>query len=192
MAQEGEKGAVAVESERVLVNRSRPVQRGEIYRLKPDDIGSQEEGETSPGQIEANNDCASLPLSAIDLKAGWLDFPRPKTGIPRRCPLWPETVEALKAAIAERYEPKDPAHRGLLFITKRRKTWSKDTSDNPVSKETTKLLKELGLHREGLSFYALRHTFETIGGAAKDQVAVDAIMGHAPEGDDMAAVYRET
>ena len=39
------------------------------------------------------------------------------------------------------------------------------------------------------NFYALRHTFETIGGEARDQVAVDAIMGHAR--DDMASVYRE-
>ena len=38
-------------------------------------------------------------------------------------------------------------------------------------------------------FGALRHTFETIGGEAKDQVAVDHIMGHAR--DDMASVYRE-
>ena len=39
------------------------------------------------------------------------------------------------------------------------------------------------------NFYALRHTFETIGGEAKDQIAVDHIMGHAR--DDMASVYRE-
>ena len=35
----------------------------------------------------------------------------------------------------------------------------------------------------------MRHTFETIGGDAKDQVAVDHIMGHAR--DDMASAYRE-
>ena len=44
-----------------------------------------------------NNDVASLPLSAIDLELGWIDYPRPKTGIARRCPLWTETVEALEA-----------------------------------------------------------------------------------------------
>jgi integrase len=55
--------------------------------------------------------------------------------------------------------------------------------------EFAKLIKGLNLHRPGLGFYALRHTFETIGGDARDQVAVDHIMGHAR--DDMASVYRE-
>jgi integrase len=57
-----------------------------------------------------------------------------------------------------------------------------------ISQETRKLVKHLGL-KQGRSFYALRHTFETIGGEAKDQIAVDAIMGHVR--DDMASLYRE-
>ncbi|RMF93633.1 MAG: hypothetical protein D6741_13510, partial [Planctomycetota bacterium] len=43
-----------------------------------------------------NSDCAQLPVSAVDLQRGWIDFPRPKTGIERRCPLWPETIESLR------------------------------------------------------------------------------------------------
>jgi integrase len=136
-----------------------------------------------------NNDVAHLPLSAVDLKAGWVTFPRPKTGIARRISLWPETVKALQKAIAKRPEPKDEAHKHLVFVTKYGLTWGKQTSDNPISKEIAKLLKSLKLNRPGLNFYALRHTFETIGGETRDQVAVDAIMGHARE--DMATVYRE-
>ena len=62
-------------------------------------------------------------------------------------------------------------------------------SDNPVSKEVRKLLNKLGIKRKGVSFYSLRHVFETIGGECRDQVAVDAVMGHADE--SMSARYRE-
>ena len=41
-------------------------------------------------------------------------------------------------------------------------------------------------------FYSLRHSFETVGGNTKDQIAVDFIMGHAPDANDMSAVYRES
>ena len=40
-----------------------------------------------------------------------------------------------------------------------------------------------------ISFYALRHTFETIAGESRDQVAVNAGMGHVDT--TMAAAYRE-
>jgi integrase len=40
------------------------------------------------------------------------------------------------------------------------------------------------------SFYALRHTFQTVADEARDFVAVRAIMGHAGTGD-IADHYRE-
>jgi integrase len=124
----------------------------------------------------------------LDLERAWVDYHRPKTGIARRCPLWPETVEALKEAIAQCPKAKARADAALVFVTVKGASWHKTIQDNPISKEMRKLLDGLGIngHR---GFYALRHTFETIGGEAKDQVAVDHIMGHARE--DMASVYRE-
>jgi integrase len=138
-----------------------------------------------------NADCGNLPLSAVDLETGWIDYPRPKTGVERRCPLWPETVAALRAALAKRPAPKSTEDAELVFITKRGLSWAKDTRDNPLSKETAKLLKELGINgRKGLGFYTLRHTFRTVADESKDQPAVDYIMGH--EVPHMSAVYRET
>jgi integrase len=138
-----------------------------------------------------NSDCGNLPLTALDLDNGWMDFPRPKTGMPRRCSLWPETVKALREALANRPHPKDAAEAGLAFVTKYGLSWAKDTRDNPISKETKKLLNALGINgRSRLGFYTLRHTFRTVADGAKDQPAADYIMGH--EVAHMSSVYRET
>jgi integrase len=138
-----------------------------------------------------NHDCAMLSLSDLDLKTGWLSQPRDKTGIERRAKLWPETIVALQAVLDHRKSPLDPAHADRVFITKYGNPWEGGADDRPITKETTKLLKDLKIHRRGLGFYALRHTFETIGGESMDQAAVDRVMGHAPHANDMSAVYRE-
>jgi|SRR5579884_301214 len=138
-----------------------------------------------------NADCGVLPLSAVDLETGIIDFPRPKTGIPRRCPLWPETIDAVRNALACRPQPKREEHAGLVFITKYGKPWAKLTTDNTLAKEVSKLMKALKINgRKGLGFYTLRHTFRTVADESKDQPAVDFIMGD--EVPNMSAVYRET
>jgi integrase len=138
-----------------------------------------------------NLDCARLPIGAIDFNGGWIDFPRPKTGIARRCPLWPETIKALTEAIGKRPAPITDSSDSV-FLTKYKNTWEpKSTNDDPVGKEFTKLLKELDIHRKGVGFYALRHVFQTIGEKSRDKDAVRAIMGHASDGSDMSAVYNE-
>src|SRR5262249_29593844 len=126
-------------------------------------------------------DCGQLPTSTLDLERGWVNFPRPKTGIDRRCPLWPETVQAIRDAWADR------APNEFAFVTKQGSSWFKG-NDKPVSKEMRKLLDSLGINGPRNSS-ALAHTTKTIGGEAKDQVALDYIMGHAPAG--MASHYRE-
>lgn len=136
-----------------------------------------------------NSDCGTLPLASLDLAGGWLDYHRPKTGIDRRCPLWPETVAALQAASAKRPAPKLAEAELLVFVTKYGAPWAKDTFDNPVTKEFRKLLDGLDLYRAGLGFYTLRHVFRTIADGSRDQPAINSIMGHADA--SMAAAYRE-
>lgn len=138
-----------------------------------------------------NADCGKLPLSAVDLDNAMIDYPRPKTGIARRCPLWPETVLALNEILAKRREPKRAEDSGLVFVTRCGSSWTKDEYTSPLVLEVRKLLKKLGINgRYRLGFYTLRHVFRTVADESKDQPAVDFIMGH--EVPHMSAVYRET
>jgi integrase len=138
-----------------------------------------------------NSDCGNLQFRHLNLDSGWLNYPRQKTGVERRVPLWAETITALRAVIGKRKPPKDVGDQNCVFVTKYGQRWAKAGRNNPISAEFRKLLIDLKLHRAGLNFYALRHSFETIGGETADQVAVDAVMGHAPVANDMASVYRE-
>lgn len=140
-----------------------------------------------------NADVGLLPIDAVDLEEGWVEFARTKNFLPRMCPLWPETVEAVKLALKFRRKPHDSAHDHLLFITRKGEPWHKDNSkkSTPLSKEFQKLMELSGVYRKGAGFYGLRHTFETQGGNACDQVAIDVIMGHAAAGDNkIPANYR--
>src|SRR5262249_21075489 len=82
-----------------------------------------------------NADCGNLPQAAVDLDRGTTASPRPKTAPPRRCPLWPETVAALREAVDRRPQPKGQADAGLVFITKYGCRWAKDTTDQTLAKE---------------------------------------------------------
>jgi len=142
----------------------------------------------------ANHDCALLELGQLNLDDGWLEFPRPKTGIDRRARLWPETVQAIKAALLSRPQARDKAHDQRVFITKFGTTWEPKTKgwcDSPISKETAKLLNDLGIKRQGVNFRSLRHTFQTIAEKSLDKDAVRYVMGHVEPTGDMSAVYSE-
>jgi integrase len=151
-----------------------------------------------------NTDLADLQFRHLMLDAGWLDYPRPKTGVGRRAKIWPETIEAVRAAVAVRPAPTDEADAGCVFLTDRgrRVTRMRDRPDDPetgkprpgvvcnaVTRDFGKLLVDTKLARPGLGFYALRHSFETIAGESRDQVAVDVVMGH--DDHSMGGTYRE-
>ena len=141
-----------------------------------------------------NNDCATLKLSTLDAEPGWIDHARPKTGVPRRCPLWPETVQALGQAIATRPKPETPEDAELVFLSSRGRrlmgTTAKRHWRNAIWPKFNALVTRLGLQKPRRGFYSLRHVFETVAGGSKDQIAVDAIMGHVTPGE--GTTYRES
>lgn len=136
-----------------------------------------------------NTDVAELPESAVNLTAGWIEYPRAKTGMPRRVPLWPETVAALRATIAAKPTPKNPDDTRLVFIGARGQNYIGNHKGYRVTAAFDSAAKDACV--DGRTFYDLRRTFQTIGEGAHDLVAVQAIMGHAPASGDMSAVYRQ-
>ena len=140
-----------------------------------------------------NHDCGGLTLDLAQqaIETGKLDWPRPKTGVPRRGILWPETITALQAAFAIRPKPKTAGAKDKLFVTPSTgKPWtSGDSTNNTVSTEFNRLQDAVGVRVLGRGFYALRHVFETVSGECCDQVATDLVMGHLDA--SMASTYRE-
>lgn len=148
-------------------------------------------------------DISQLTLDRIDLENGWHTFPRPKTGMPRRCSLFPETISAIRDYLTVRPSPVDVRHSNRLFLTQHGGEFITITgSGTPetkrinvidyVAKSFEKRLHRLKLKRKGIGFYTLRHTFRTIGDNLKDQPTIDYCMGHSPSSNDMAANYRHT
>ena len=142
-----------------------------------------------------NSDCAGLQHSHLDLQRGWLDYPRDKTGLPRRAPLWPETIEALNvAAKVRKPKAKLSEDANCVFLNRRGKRLVQSTTTSHVDYVTAafgKLLRNMKINgRKGLNFYSLRHTFATIGLQTRDRDAVKTIMGHASH--DMLSLYDES
>jgi len=142
-----------------------------------------------------NHDVVRMKWSNV--RGAWLDYPRTKTGVRRRAPLWRETREALDAWRERRPMPALPEHADLVFVTRFGGPFGvpeSSKSNNPVSAEFGKLLDALvedhpGIRQPRRGFYAIRHTFRTVGGDSGDEIATRFLMGHADESID--AAYRE-
>jgi integrase len=134
-----------------------------------------------------NRECGQLRRSHF--ATGWLDYPRPKTGMLRRSPLWVETIDALDAADKRITRPRGYPY---FFRTKYGKPWFSDDRDNAVSKEFRKLADKAGVYRPGVAFYSLRHTFRTVADEVGDLPAIHVVMGHADDSTNMDHVYVES
>lgn len=146
-----------------------------------------------------NTDLATMPQSAVNLKTGWHEHGRPKTGVERRAPLWPETIAAIQEALAKRPDARDEADGDLVFLTKQGRRFVRQPVQgksaawiDAIGQEFKKLLKEAGINRPGVGFYSLRRTFRTVADASRDQVAIAYVMGHSDDDNDMGATYRQS
>lgn len=142
-------------------------------------------------------DIGRLQWYRIDMKRGMLNYPRPKTGNLRMGYLWKRTREALHVLL----HPKSghPLKRtklaydkdgenALVFITRKGEPYWRTTEDikdgktvgvsvhNAISITFGRLAKAMEM--DGVSFYRLRHTFNTLAKKAKDQDALNLAMGH--------------
>lgn len=136
-----------------------------------------------------NTDLGEMSIKVTDLKRGWLDYPRAKTGVERRIPLWPETIAALRDVLASRRQPADSSYGHLLFIGLKGENYVGNHKGYRVTQEFDRVAEKAKV--ENHSFYDLRRTFQTVGEETGDLVAVSHIMGHAPRAGDMASIYRQ-
>lgn len=130
------------------------------------------------------SDIAASPIA--------VDYPRGKTGAPRRFFLWPETAAALRDYIAVRPDPRSDTFKEIIFLTRLRHPWirkGEKTITDSISFEFSKARKAAGLDRG--AFYDLRRTFRTVAAGAMDREAADLIMGHADDADDMGSLYTQ-
>ena len=137
-----------------------------------------------------NTDLGELPIRAVDLEKGILDFPRSKTATERIVPLWRDTSEAIEEVLKHRADPRDEADARLLFIRPRKRdNYVGDRNGVRVHSEIRRILEKAEV--KGRTAYDCRRTFQTVAEGARDLPAVQAIMGHAAGQGDMSAVYRQ-
>ena len=129
-----------------------------------------------------NTDCSSMLWTHVQGELAV--YPRQKTSVDRLAYLWPETRTALEAIRSD--SPR-------VFNRRTGGAWVKVSAkcvDDGVAKEFLKLTTAVKLHRPGLSFYSLRHTFRTVADNCLDPVACAIVMGHTDS--SMAANYRSS
>ncbi len=128
-------------------------------------------------------DCSELQWKHLDLDNGRVVFPRGKTGIQRDLPLWPETIEVLRAISKKGklvfYTAKgNPFVRSVLKIDANGN--EKYSPVNSIATKFARIIKRAGLDvPKGTGFYTLRRTAATMAARSGDPFAVQRLLGHA-------------
>jgi integrase len=140
-------------------------------------------------------DIGRMKWSNINMETGEMDYPRWKTGVPRRSYLWKRTREALERVATLKHNAaaihKDGAD-ALIFLTRKGLPMYRETEivkggkslgvkcEQAMSITFGRLARTLKLR--GVTLYRLRHTFETLGDYAEDDKALAHMMGHKLKG----------
>lgn len=129
-------------------------------------------------------DIAALTRSQWKPGQEYLDCPRNKTGIDRRVWLWPETREALAAAVAKRATPAKQKWENRLLLTVRGNPWSRvgeSGTNDLVHSQLNDCKRDAGVTKG--QHYDCRRTFRTKASAVCDLEAIDHCMGHSGKGE---------
>lgn len=131
-----------------------------------------------------SSDIAAITRSQWRAGQEFLDCPRNKTGIDRRVWLWPETRQALAAAIAKRATPSRQKYDNRLLLTRRGLPWSRAETTGTVEQVSRQLaeVKAAAGVTKG-HHYDLRRTFRTVASETCDLEAIDHCMGHQGKGE---------
>jgi integrase len=131
-------------------------------------------------------DCSDLTFASIDLDKGVHAFRRPKTMIPRRAILWPETITSIREYLKVRAEPQPGCEERVFLRTGGglwlRKADAERRSVNSIGVQFAAYLRRVGLHQYGLGFATFRHVFATVGRGVNRHDALEYAMGHIPHG----------
>jgi len=126
-----------------------------------------------------NKDVALIRERHIDFENGWVNYARRKTGQARSFPLWPETVEAILAAIKIRPLAKVADESDCIFIGREGRVLCRDHGHTQLRRTFRNHLDKNGDYPKGAGFYTLRRTFITIGRKTGRSLCVKYIAGHA-------------
>lgn len=124
------------------------------------------------------SDITTLPETMVDLLTGVIeDFPRGKTGLPRKAALMPETVTAICWYLKHRNKREDAGD--FLFTSDEGFRYNRRQTSAPD--ERVNHTDTIGFYWRtitGMPISGLRTTFATAADGWHDDKAIDVVMGH--------------
>ncbi|QDV44097.1 hypothetical protein Enr13x_39580 [Stieleria neptunia] len=114
----------------------------------------------------------------------WFGENRIKSGEPRLAHVWPETIDAVKAAMKVRPEPAEDEFEDRLFLNAHGRPLRPEVSNVQFTRRFRSCMELADCYKAYRGFQSLRHTFRTYAGNCGDTEAVEWVMGHETFGKE--------